>query len=147
MKRLGIIAVLLGALALSACTPDVVVTNGGTTTNVGQVVSELANIRVEGELNGKLVPLGTYELNGTKFTENLTEQWKTFDDKRIITSPVIFKFTTRVLYTGTHGIAIADMDSELFKCDRGMLLGTCITATQKKEIQLYEQYKAKFSHL
>lgn len=147
MKRFGIIAVLLGALALSACTQDVVVTNGGSTTNVGRVISEDASITVEGQLNGKFVPLGIYELDGSKFTEQLTEQWKTFDDKQILTGPVVFKFTSRVIYTGTKNLAIAVVDRTLFKCDKGMMMGTCITATQKKEAELYTQYKTKFSHL
>lgn len=147
MRRLGIIAVLLGALALSACTQDVVVTNGGSTTNIGRVVAETASLMVEGELNGKLVPLGMYDLNGWKFTEQLTEQWKTFDDKQILKAPVVFKFTTHVLYFGTKDVASADVAKTLFVCDRGMMMGTCITATQKKEAELYSQYKAKFSHL
>ncbi|WPJ20591.1 hypothetical protein vBPFY1MI_108 [Pseudomonas phage vB_PF_Y1-MI] len=147
MKNLFAIGVLLGSLLLSACTQDVVIRSGGSTVNVGKVVSEDAMIRVEGKLAGEYVPMGVYELNGKSFSKNLEKEWAKFDPTAMLGKDVDFDLYTSVFYIGDRASAIAEVDKVHVTCPDGMMIAACISYVERTERIILETYRRKYSFL
>lgn len=147
MKNILAIGILLGSLVLSACTQDVVIRSGGSTINVGKVVSEDAMIRVEGELAGEYVPMGVYELNGKSFSKNLEKEWAKFDPTAILGKDVNLDLYTSVFYIGDRASAIAEVDKVHVTCPDGMMIAACISYVERTERTILETYRRKYSFL
>lgn len=146
MKRLGIIGVLLGALALSACTQDVVIRNSEGVTVVGQVQGEYVNSKVE--IRADNAPFETLGIFSTqRVSEPFANGWSDLDNTSLIEKQFDVKLSTGVTYIGTKGKATMLIDTRTVSCPVGFMVGTCLSAIEENEVEVLKLYKEKFSYL
>lgn len=146
MKRLGIIGVLLGALALSACTQDVVIRNNEGVTVVGEVVGEYLNSRVDvGTGDSEGVSLGVFSTQ--QLIQPFNAAWGEYDSTSLIEKKFEAKVITGVTYIGTKGKATMIVDSRTILCPVGFMVGTCLSAIEDNQNEIVSLYKEKFSYL
>lgn len=146
MKRLGIVGVLLGALALSACTQDVVIRNSSGVTVVGEVTGEYLNSRVDVATDGmSLASLGMFSTQ--TIVQPFKAAWDEYAGTDLIEVPFQAKVTTGVTYIGTKGIATLVIDTRTIECPKGFMVGTCLSAIEDNQNEIVSLYKEKFSYL
>lgn len=146
MKRIGIVGVLLGALALSACTQDIVIRNSSGVTVVGEVTGEYLNSRVDVGTDGmQLASIGVFSTQ--TILQPFKTAWGEYEGTELIEVPFEAKVSTGVTYIGTKGNATLVIDTRTIACPKGFMVGTCLSAIEDNQNEIVKLYKEKFSYL
>lgn len=147
MKRIAILGVVIGALAISACTPDVIIRNSEGVTNVGIVQAEYVNSKLEIRVGAesKFNTLGMFSTQ--TIAAPFAASWGQMEVTSFIDKQFDMRVTTGVTYIGTKGMATKIVDSRTVTCPVGYMLGTCIAAIEIGEKEIVNKYKQEFSYL
>lgn len=146
MRLFKIMVVLAGALAISACTQDVVIRNSQGVTVVGEVQGEYLVSRVEIQTDQTgFEKLGFYSTQQLK--DPFALAWEDSDSTGFMQNQLDVRVTTGVTYVGTKGTATMVIDKRTVTCPVGFMIGTCLSTIEDNQAEIIETYKQKFTYL